>query len=62
MFKAEEFGTKQLLMQLKAANLLSYAAVEDIITTGMASTSLSFLPSLAPALMACDGEAISVKY
>lgn len=40
MFKAEEFGTKQLLRQLKAANLLSYAAVEDIITTGMASTSI----------------------
>ena len=35
MFKAEEFGTKQVLKQLKAANLLSYAAVEDIITTGM---------------------------
>ena len=38
MFKAEEFGTKQVLRQLKAANLLSYAAVEDVITTGMAST------------------------
>ena len=35
MFKAEEFGTKQLLRQLKAANVLSYAAVEDIITTGI---------------------------
>ncbi len=37
MFKAEEFGTKQVLKQLKAANLLSYAAVEDIITTGIVS-------------------------
>lgn len=45
MFKAEEFGTKQLLRQLKAANLLSYAAVEDIITTGMASCSV---------LLSCD--------
>ena len=46
MFKAEEFGVKQLLKQLKAANLLSYAAVEDIITTGMAS------PLLCPAQFA----------
>ena len=41
MFKAEEFGTKQLLRQLKAANVLSYAAVEDIITTGIVRLSAS---------------------
>ena len=40
MFKAEEFGTKQLLRQLKAANVLSYAAVEDIITTGIVRLSI----------------------
>ena len=42
MFKAEEFGTKQLLRQLKAANVLSYAAVEDIITTGIVHLSALF--------------------
>ena len=47
MFKAEEFGTKQVLKQLKAANLLSYAAVEDIITTGIVSPlSFAYSPPL----------------
>ena len=63
MFKAEEFGTKQLLRQLKAANLLSYAAVEDIITTGMASTCpLLFCLCQHLISLACDVEADTVKY